>query len=83
MALVDQLTRRSPATATATCGEPMINVAHARTAIASVPGEIVAMSKSQYAQLLTEIETGQNARRALTNLRTLVAVAASTSGAPA
>ncbi|MEG8052086.1 hypothetical protein QP185_00260 [Sphingomonas aerolata] len=43
----------------------------------------MAMSKSQYAQLLTEIETGQNARRALTNLRTIVAVAASTSGAPA
>ena len=83
MALVDQSTRRSAVSAAATRGEPMINVAHARTAIASVPGDVVAMPKAQYAQLLAELETGQHARRALTNLRTIVAVAASSSGAPA
>jgi len=61
----------------------MINVAHARSAIASLPGDHVALPKAQYAQLLAELETGQRARRTLTNLRSFVAVAASTSGAPA
>jgi len=45
-ALLDELRRVSAEI------DGLINVAHARTAIASVPGEVVAMSKSQYAQLL-------------------------------
>jgi hypothetical protein len=61
----------------------MLNVAQIRAAVAASPGDAVAMTKGQIAQLLTEIEIGQNARRALTNLRSLTAIAASASGAPA
>jgi len=74
--------RRSPVWAAASSGEPMINVAQIRSAASASPGDIVGVSKAQLAELLTEIEIGQRARRALTNLRSLTAIAASASGAP-
>lgn len=83
MALVGSIIRRSLALATATSGEPMINVAQARAALLAAPGDTVAFSKEQAAQLLAELEVGQKARRALSNLRTMTAVAASAAGAPA
>lgn len=61
----------------------MINVAQSRAAVAAMHGDIVAMTKAQFAELLAEVEIGQNARRALTNIRSVVAIAASASGAPA
>lgn len=61
----------------------MINVAQARAAMAAAPGDTVAFTKAQAAQMFSEIEVGQNARRALCNLRTMTAVAASAAGAPA
>jgi hypothetical protein len=60
----------------------MINVAHARAAIEAAPGDIVGLSKGQLAQLFAELEIGQRARQALTNLKTMTAVAASSAGAP-
>jgi len=82
VALVDQLTRRSAVSAAATFGEPMINVVQARSELAALPGDSLVIPKAQYAQMLTELETGQHARRALTNLQSFLAIAASTSGAP-
>lgn len=82
MALVDQLTRRSAVSAAAMLGEPMINVAHARSQIAALPGDALVIPKAQYAQMLNELETGQHARRSLTKLRSFIAVAASRAGAP-
>jgi hypothetical protein len=61
----------------------MINVAQIRSAALASPGEVVGLSKAQLAELLAEIEIGQQARRALTNLRSLTAIAASRAGAPA
>ncbi|HEX8419457.1 MAG TPA: hypothetical protein VF638_05530 [Sphingomonas sp.] len=61
----------------------MINVPHAVAALAAVPGDHVVYSKAQAAQMWAEIEVGQRARRALTNLKTMTAVAASAAGAPA
>jgi hypothetical protein len=61
----------------------MINVAHARAAISAAPGDTVTYTKAQAAQMFAEIEVGQQARRALSHLRTVTAVAASAAGAPA
>lgn len=61
----------------------MINVPLARAALSSAPGDQVIYSKAQMAQLLAEVELGQIARRALVNLKTVTAVAASAAGASA
>ena len=61
----------------------MINVAKSRTALTGLKGDIVALTKAQMAELLDEVEIGQHARRSLTNIKSVVAIAASTSGAPA
>jgi len=61
----------------------MINVAQSKAALAAMAGDVVAMPKSQMAELLAELEIGQHARRALTSLKTITAIAASSSGAPA
>lgn len=45
------------------CGELMINVAPIRAAAAAAPGNMVAISKAQLAQLLGEVEQGQSAIR--------------------
>lgn len=61
----------------------MINVAHSKAALAAMPGDIIPLPRAQMAELLLEVEVGQQARRALTTLKTMIAIAASTSGAPA
>ncbi len=61
----------------------MINVAQFRTAVNATEGDVIALPKSQLAVLLEELEIGQHARRALTGLKTVTAIAASTAGAPA
>lgn len=61
----------------------MINVAQFRTAVNATEGDVIALPKSQLAVLLEELEIGQTARRMLTGLKTVTAIAASTSGAPA
>lgn len=61
----------------------MINVAQYKAAIASLPGDAIVLPRTQMAELLLELEIGQNARRALTNLKSITAIAASASGAPA
>lgn len=61
----------------------MINVAHVRAAAAAMPGDVVTMTKAQLAELLADLELGLQARRSLTNIKSVVAIAASTVGAPA
>jgi hypothetical protein len=61
----------------------MINVAQFRTAVNATEGDVIALPKSQLAVLLTELEIGQNARRLLTGLKAVTAIAASTSGVAA
>ena len=46
----------------------MINVAPIRAAVAAAPGDMIALSKAQIAQLLDEAETGQQAKRQLKRL---------------
>jgi hypothetical protein len=59
----------------------MINVAQFRAALSSVKGDTFAIPQEQMTELLAEVERGQHARRALTNIRTMVNLAANTSGA--
>lgn len=64
----------------------MINVAHARAALDAMTGDAVVTAKAQMAEMLTEIELGQRARRALTNIRsitTVLAIAANDTELPA
>lgn len=61
----------------------MINVAQFRTAIEATDGDVIAIPKPQLAVLLAELEMGQHARRALTGLKMVTAIAASSAGAPA
>lgn len=53
----------------------MIDVPQARAAIAAVDGDHVAYSKEQMAQLLTELEEGQQAKREAARLRAAVGAA--------
>ncbi len=46
----------------------MINVATIRAAVQAAPGDMVAMSKTQLAELLGEVEAGQQALRHLQEL---------------
>lgn len=61
----------------------MINVTHARMHLDALRTETAVFSKAQVAEMLHEIEVGQQARRALTNIKMIVGIAASTVGAPA
>lgn len=54
----------------------MIDVAHARENLNALPGEHVVNSKAQISELLAEVEIGQQARRALAQLKAAVSVAA-------
>lgn len=58
----------------------MINVAQVRAHIEATQGEILGVPKLQLIEMLAEIEVGQHARRALTNVRSIVNIAASVSG---
>ena len=53
----------------------MINVPHARAAIAAVNGDRVAYSKEQMEQLLNEVEEGQRAKKEAAQLRAAVGAA--------
>lgn len=61
----------------------MIDVAHAIAAVAAIPGTVVAMPKSQIAELLAEVELGQRARRILANAAIPIVPASGTNGTPA
>lgn len=61
----------------------MINVAVSRAALASISGDVVALTKAQMDELLTEVEIGQKAQRVVTNMRSLLSPAASGVGASA
>jgi hypothetical protein len=61
----------------------MINVAQVRAHIEATQGEVLAVPKLQLIEMLAEVELGQHARRALTNVRSLVNIAANVSGAVA
>lgn len=54
----------------------MINVAPIRAAAAAAPGDMVALSKTQLAELLGEIEAGQQALRQLKLLGAIDALVA-------
>ena len=58
----------------------MINVALSKAALAVLPGEIVALPKAQMAELLAEVEIGQNARRQLKTIETGKTIAADVAG---
>jgi hypothetical protein len=60
----------------------MINVARTKAWLATIKGDIVAVPRAQMDELLSEVEVGQHARRSLTNIRSVVVIAASTAGAP-
>lgn len=76
MALVDQLTRRSPRLAPATSGDPMINAVKALADLEAVPGEVVAVPKAQFAELLRELALRQPAPQSLSIFRVVGAAAA-------
>jgi len=61
----------------------MINVAVSRAALAAIPGDLVALTKAQVAELLTEAERGQIAERALATLHGAMPAAADSSREPA
>lgn len=61
----------------------MINVAKSRKDIAAVDGEVLAVPKTQLLQMLAEVEVGQHAQRALTNIRSMVNIPGDPSRAPA
>lgn len=58
----------------------MINVSLALADVLSAPGDRVVYTKEQAAQLLAEVDLGQRARIALTNLKTQAAIAAAKAG---
>lgn len=61
----------------------MINVAVSRAALAAISGDVVALTKSQVDELLTEVEVGQKAQRVVTNMQTLLSPIATVGGASA
>ena len=61
----------------------MINLSRFRSSIASVPGDTLAIPRAQLEKLLDEAELGQRARNSLITIRTMVNLAANTSGASA
>ncbi|WP_242140850.1 hypothetical protein [Sphingomonas sp. TREG-RG-20F-R18-01] len=61
----------------------MINVAHTKAALAALEGDTIALPKAQVAQLLDEVESGQRARRALINIKTIIAIGANAASVPA
>ncbi|NYD91411.1 hypothetical protein [Sphingomonas melonis] len=61
----------------------MINVAQTRAQIEAIEGEALIVPKQQLFEMLSEVELGQHARRALTNVRSLVNIASSVSRAQA
>ena len=52
----------------------MINVQKALAAAATMPGDIVSLTKAQYAELLGELDAGQKAHLALVNLQSMTNV---------
>lgn len=58
----------------------MIDVAQYKIEIAALPGDSIIVPRAQIHELLAEVETGQRARRALSSLKTMAAIAASTTG---
>ena len=60
-----------------------MNAQAAKAAVLAAPGGHVMYTKEQAVQMLTEVEIGQRARRALSNLKTLAAAAANAAGAAA
>lgn len=76
MALVDQLTRRSPRLAAATSGDPMINAVKALADLDTVPGEMIAVPKVQMAELLRELALRQPAPQSLSIFRVVGGTAA-------
>lgn len=61
----------------------MINVAQIRAHIEATQGDVLAVPKVQLVEMLAEMETGQHARRALKNIRSLVNISANVAGAAA
>jgi hypothetical protein len=53
----------------------MINVAKYKADLAALPGDKLIVPKSQMDQLLDELATGQEAKRALTSLNIFAAMA--------